>query len=70
MTRNHDWIADLTAEATEHHPSVTQAVSDSMFELIASQLSHGQLARGELRHVASVLLAKMVPSEAQTEETE
>lgn len=61
MSADNLWITTRVIEAGNHHPSVTDAASARIEELLNGQLSERQLPQAELKSVAAALIADMVP---------
>ena len=62
MSIDDDWIARRVTEATTEHPAVTPAAAAQVRELLKGALSERQLPATELKALAVVLLAQMVPT--------
>ena len=64
-----DWISAPVSKAHKDHPSVTDAVSVRIEELLHGQLSEHQLTSKELSELAASLIADMAPISSDAEET-
>lgn len=62
MLAEDHWITTRITRARTDLPSVTEAVSSQMAELLRGQLSEQQLSHVELANVAKALIASMVPA--------
>ena len=67
MSTDDHWIATRITEARTHHPSVTEAVTSRMGELLKGQLSEQQLSQKDLNSIATALIADMVPAQPETD---
>jgi len=70
MPSDIQWIAARIAEARKKHDSVTDAVSVRMEKLLSSELSEQPLSTTELKKIAELLLADMLPASSDTEAKE
>ena len=59
MSSNDLWITTRITEARENNPSVTNAASARIEELLSSQLSERQLTQAELKSTAATLIVDM-----------
>jgi hypothetical protein len=60
------WATERTAEAQKRHPLVSDAVSLRMAEMLTGKLGT-HLNQTELAHLASALIADMVPTPQKTD---
>ncbi len=67
MSTDDDWITTRITKARTRHPSVTEAVSSRMAELLKGQLSEQQLPQMGLTSVARALITDMVPAPPKTD---
>jgi hypothetical protein len=65
MSTDDHWITTRIAEARTLHPSVTEAISSRMAELLKGQLGEQQLPQKDLTGLASALIADMVPAQQE-----
>ena len=63
MTDNDDWIARRVTDATNRHAAVTPGAAAQVRELLKGALSERQQTATELRALAVILLAQMVPTQ-------
>jgi hypothetical protein len=61
------WITARISDAQASHPSVTDAVSARLHELLKGPFSEGHITQTDLRTVANTLLKGMVPSSPTAE---
>jgi hypothetical protein len=67
MSNDDHWITTRITEALTHHPSVTEAVTSRMGELLKGQISEQQLSQKDLNSIAAELIAGMVPAQPETD---
>ena len=67
MSTDDQWITTRIAEARNHHPLVTEAVSSRIAEALKGQLGEERLSQMDLTHHASMLIADMVPAPPMTD---
>lgn len=67
MSLDTRWVTTLMAEAQNRNPDVNTAVWDRLEELLIGELSDRQLSSGELKNIASELIADMVRSKPMEE---
>ena len=67
MSNADHWITTRVTKARKRHPSVTEAVSDRIDQLLAGELSERQLPPTELTSVARALIADMVSAPPKAE---
>lgn len=63
MTDNDDWIARRVTDATNRHAAVTPGAAAQVRELLKGALSERQQNATELKALAVMLLAQMVPTQ-------
>lgn len=61
MSTDDQWIITIVGKAREIHPSVTEAVSARIDQLLKGPLSERQFPPTELKSVAKALIADMIP---------
>jgi hypothetical protein len=66
MSKDVNWITARITEARKLHPTVTEAVSTQIEELLRGQLSERELSTAKLSKVAKALIADMVPPSQKT----
>ena len=67
MSIDDDWIAVRVTEATNKHTTVTPAAAIQVRGLLKGALSERQLTATELKELAVVLLAQLVPTQVTPE---
>ena len=67
MPNDAQWITTRVTEARKLHPSVTEAVSVRIAQLLMGPLTERQLSPTELAKVASALIVDMVPAPPKAE---
>ena len=67
MPSDEDWITTRVAEAREHHPLVTEAVSARIAPLLDGELSQRLLPSTKLAALAKALIADMAPAPPKVE---
>jgi len=70
MSNNDQWITIRVAEAREHHPLVTEAVSARIGPLLNGELSERTLPPTRLTAVAKALIADMALAPPKAEATQ
>lgn len=63
MTGNDDWIARRVTDATNKHAAVTPGAAAQVRELLKGALSERQQTATELKALAVILLAQMMPAQ-------
>lgn len=70
MSDEDSWVTTRITEASNSHPSVTEAVSARMEQLLKAQLGERQLTPANLKRVATELIKDMVTVQPNPEATQ
>ena len=70
MSEEQEWINRVIAKAAADHPSTSDAVSETVSQLLSGSLSDRSLPQGERDRLAQQLLSKVKPdgSHGETQE--